>query len=62
MKSRDHEVDWVEVVSGPYAGRRGFVAYEYAEGRWAVRFGTPEEWNGEAIIDAHALQKVTEVS
>lgn len=49
--------DLVVVVSGPYAGRRGVVSYEWHGRRYSVRFGTLEEWQGEVILSGAELRK-----
>jgi len=49
--------DSVLVVSGPYTGRRGFVSYEWRGNRYSVRFGSPEAWQGEAILSGAELKK-----
>lgn len=35
--------------------RAAFVAYEYAGDRVAIRFGTPERWQGEIVVDVRDL-------
>jgi ribosomal protein L24 len=45
----------VEVISGKYKGRTGYVACVYALDRIAVRFGTPKGWQGEVVFNKSEL-------
>lgn len=45
-----------KVFTGEYAGKTGFISFEYAANRVGFRFGTPTHWQGEVILDRSALR------
>ena len=45
-----------KVVCGPYKGKLGHIAYEWAGERVSFRFGAENCWNGEVIVDTVYLE------